>query len=274
MVKSLIKKTLLHYGFEIKKIATVSEEYPHKHVPVSVKEALALMQSEITEPKEDEALAKRIMCVEETAKAPSSREIFSSGNAFLACWQDSDLGLYDDWLTAANYYPMYYALFQKLTSYRSKTRLLEIGVRTGYLGAVFAKASKSEAFYMGVDPNEYVANGLQLASETFKILRSQLKTFDFVLIEGYSNDIDVQKSLIYSGAFDIIHIDGDHTITGKLIDLELARHLISDDGIVLVDDYDYHASVVSEPTKRALALGWFKKFAYLPTKRGLAVLQR
>lgn len=273
MIKPFIKKILMHYGFETRNIESAKEEDSLPKVSASVKEALALMQSEVPELKEDETLTKQIRCLEEAANAPSSREIFSVGNSFLPCWQNSDLELVDDWLTAANYYPMYYTLFQNFTSYRSKTRLLEIGVRTGYLGAVFAKASKSEAFYMGVDPNEYVANGLQLASETLKILRSQIKTFDFALIEGYSTDTNVQKSLSYSGLFDIIHIDGDHTVIGKLIDLELASHLISDEGIVIVDDYNHHKSVVAEPIKRAVALGWFSKFTYLPTKRGLAVLR-
>jgi len=33
-----------------------------------------------------------------------------------------------------------------------------------------------------------------------------------------------------------VHIDGDHTLTGKLRDLDLARHLVAPSGLVLVDD--------------------------------------
>jgi predicted O-methyltransferase YrrM len=59
---------------------------------------------------------------------------------------------------------------------------------------------------------------------------------------------------------------------GKLIDLELSRKLLADDGVVLVDDVDHHP-IIRDAIKRAIALGWFKEYLYVKTLRGLAILQ-
>ena len=110
------------------------------------------------------------------------------------------------------------------------------------------------------------------AGATFSLLRERLPAAEFVLFEGYSWDQDIQHSLAYSGPFDIIHIDGDHTLPGKLHDLELARGLLASDGLVLVDDYGHH-SIVADAIVRACRLGWYAEFAFLPTKRGLGLLR-
>jgi predicted O-methyltransferase YrrM len=202
----------------------------------------------------------------------SSREIFSFDGATLPCWVESDLYLEDDWLTSADNYPLYYTLFQRLTRADRKTRMLEIGVRTGYIGAVLARAARGPSLYLGVDPNLYVANGLQLAAETFAIIRDKLLHADALLLEGYSWDSSMQKTLSFNGPFDLIHIDGDHSLAGKLIDLHLARQVLAEGGIVMVDDYD-HIPIIPDAIKRAFHLGWYNEFAYVPTKRGLALLR-
>jgi predicted O-methyltransferase YrrM len=202
----------------------------------------------------------------------SSREIFSFDGVTLPCWLESDLYLEDDWLTSAANYPLYYALFQRLTRTDRKTRMLEIGVRTGYIGVVLARAARGPSLYLGVDPNLYVANGLQLAADTFAVVRDKLLHAEALLLEGYSWDSGVQKTLSFNGPFDIVHIDGDHSLVGKLIDLHLARQVLAEGGVVLVDDYD-HIPVISDAIRRAFRLGWFNEFAYVPTKRGLALLR-
>lgn len=241
------------------------------HLPPDVQEALALSATSLFEPAESPQLVHLVGREQPIDALPSPRGLFFIDGNPLPCWLETDLTFVDDWLTSPYYYPVYYSLFCKLTVPEQKSRLFEIGVRTGYLGVVFAKAARGPCFYLGVDPNLYVQNGLQLASDTFKILRS-LGNFDFSLIEGYSWESHVQKTLIYSGPFDIIHIDGDHTLPGKLIDLNLSRHLVSQSGIILVDDYDYHPTV-SDAIKRAMTLGWFREFLHVSSKRGLAVLR-
>jgi predicted O-methyltransferase YrrM len=238
--------------------------------PPAVQRALGL-DAALAAPAPSPALVERIRFQHDDL--PTSRELFSLDGAMLPCWLEGDLTLSDGWLSDADYYPLYYALFRTLAPAGRATRLLEFGVRTGYAGVAFARAAQGAARYLGVDPNLYVRDGLELAGATFQILRSTLADFDFVLLEGYSWDADIQRSLLYSGPFDIIHIDGDHTLPGKLFDLELARRLIAPDGVILIDDYDHH-TIVSDAVGRALALGWFNEFAYVPTKRGLAVLRR
>jgi predicted O-methyltransferase YrrM len=71
--------------------------------------------------------------------------------------------------------------------------------------------------------------------------------------------------------FDYIHIDGDHSLEGKLADLELSRSLLKPGGLVLVDDY-HHMPAVPEAIQRAWALAWYHRFALAPTDRGLAIL--
>jgi predicted O-methyltransferase YrrM len=240
-------------------------------LPEPARRALRLPAAAAARPTESRALAARLRLDDDVAGRPTSREIFFMDGAALPCWQETDLTLYDDWLSAADYYPVYHAVFRKLTAPERPARLLEIGVRTGYMGVAFARAAQGPSLYVGVDPNLYVRNGLELASATFRILRERLPGREFVLIEGFSWDRDVQQSLAFSGPFDIIHIDGDHTLPGKLIDLDLARRIVAPGGVILVDDYAHH-SIVADAIGRTWHLGWFEQFAYVPTKRGLAAL--
>jgi predicted O-methyltransferase YrrM len=243
---------------------------PPRPTPV-VEQALRLSPAMLHDPTPGPALTAELAW-QAPSDLPSSQELFRLGGEMLPCWQESDVGFVDDWLTNPTYYPYYDAFFRQVSKPDGSTRLLEIGVRTGYIAAVFARAARGRSMYVGVDPNVYLRNGLELASATLQRLRSELNTTEFMLIEGFSWDADVQKTLAYSGPFDLIHIDGDHTLLGKLIDLELARRLLAPGGLVLVDDYSYH-SPISDAVNRSLALGWYREIAVIPTLRGLAVLR-
>ncbi|HEU4326335.1 MAG TPA: class I SAM-dependent methyltransferase [Roseiflexaceae bacterium] len=238
-------------------------------LPAPVRRALALGSA--PPPTRDAALDQALQQGVATAEFCDSRAIFTLDGALLPCWQEADLELADGWLLSPRYYPLYYALFQSLSAPERRLRMLEIGVRTGYIAVAFARAARGPAFYLGLDPNLYLADGLRRAHDSLAALRARGGP-EFALVEGYSWDTATQHSLGYSGPFDLIHIDGDHTLPGKLVDLDLARGLLAPGGLVLVDDYDHHG-IVSDAVRRALALGWFGKFAYLPTLRGLAVLQ-
>jgi predicted O-methyltransferase YrrM len=202
------------------------------------------------------------------------RDLFYLDNKPLPCVLNSDYKDHDGWLTASNNYPQYFALYRALLASNDNPRMVEIGVRTGYQAVVFARAcqQKTSLFYMGVDPNLYVKDGLYLASETLKRLRDIYPSFNFTLIEGYSWEQVVQRCIHYSGPFHIVHIDGDHSLEGKLIDLELARNLLAHDGVVLVDDYDHHPQI-KDAIKISMKSGWYREFAYIPTLRGLAVIK-
>gem|GEM_PF-3499157 len=215
--------------------------------------------------------ASRLAPLLEAADRPAARDIFTFNGRLLPCWRESDLGLYDDWLTHPRNYPMYYALFRQLSAERPRLRLLEIGVRTGYLGTAFARAVSVPAYYVGLDPNLYMADGLEYAAATYRLLRDQLPTFNYALWEGYSWRRSAQVSLEHCGPYDVVHIDGDHSLAGKLVDLDLARRLLAPDGLVLVDDFKHHAPV-ADAIRRALRLGWYQRCDYIDTMRGLAVL--
>lgn len=238
----------------------------------AVRQALALPPAQMKSCPASTALAELLRGIEDAKDVPGVRDLFFLDGKPLPCWSEADTTLFDGWLCAENYYPVYFCLYRVLTRQSRVTRLLEIGVRTGYQGVVFAKACQGRAFYVGVDPDLYVRDGLQRAGDTFRILRERLQHFEFCLIRGYSWDRDVECSLSCSGPFDLVHIDGDHTLRGKLADLDLARHLLARDGIVLVDDYDHQASV-ADAIGRSLALGWYREFAYYATFRGLALLR-
>lgn len=203
----------------------------------------------------------------------TSKELFTSASGKpYPCWLEGDETLGDDWLLAADYYPYYYALYRNLGSKFSKLRMLEIGVRTGYSGVVLAKAVPDKSpYYVGVDPNLYIASGLELAAATFSLLQQEGNPLQYFLLEGYSGSTAIQNSLRYSGPFELIHVDGEHTYFGKLFDLWIARNLLAPGGFVLVDDYEHHG-FIADSVKVALELGWFRRFSFLPTKRGLAVL--
>jgi predicted O-methyltransferase YrrM len=94
----------------------------------------------------------------------------------------------------------------------------------------------------------------------------------FLCLRGYSNNLTIRRRVRSLAPFDLIHIDGDHTLRGKLIDLDFARTVLREDGLVLVDDFDHLPDVVQTAVTRCLRLGWYLQFARLPTTRGLALL--
>lgn len=224
--------------------------------------------------EESPALLRRFSFSAVTNGLPSHEDLFYIDNKPLPCVIESDYKLSDNWLRANNNYPFYFNVYSQLCSHIDHVRMFEIGVRTGYQAVVFARAckNKTSAFYMGIDPNLYVNDGLNLANKTLQLMRNVVPTFQFTLVEGYSWENNIQKSALYSSPFDIIHIDGDHSLQGKLIDLEFSKHLLARDGVVLVDDFDHHP-IIKDAVKKALSIGWFKDFLYIKTFRGLAVLQ-
>ena len=249
-----------------------------RHVPLSapalnreVLDAMEMDRGSIAGPGTSAALTALVEGGGEAAFPGNAMDLFLHDGKLLPCVLPGDSEQGCEWFHAASYYPLYYALYRRCLEFCDRPKFLEIGVRTGYQGVVLAKATRGNCTYVGVDPNLYVQNGLALAGRTFALLRQRMLGFDYVLIQGYSWDRDIGDTLAYSAPFDLIHIDGDHTLAGKLIDLELARHLIAPNGLVLVDDYDHH-ELVRDAVARACAAGWYTQFAYLATLRGLAVL--
>ncbi len=243
-------------------------------LPPAVEAALALPTGDMTAIGADPQLSALVLRAESAVPAYSSRDLFSVEGRPLPCWREEDVGLEDDWVTNPNYYPLYHRLFRETAALRSDQRLLEIGVRTGYVGVCFARAVEGSSYYLGVDPNLYLPDGLARAKATFAMLGAKDPRFRFRCLFGYSDNPTIQRRLREMPKFDLIHIDGDHTLRGKLVDLDLARQLTTPEGLVLVDDYLHIPDVIQEAVGRALRLGWYSRFALLRTTRGMAILQR
>jgi predicted O-methyltransferase YrrM len=234
--------------------------------------AMRMKESQIKPLRESGALRKLLGPAVSAKKTVSWKTLFHLQGKPLPCLMKEDFSESDPWLTTADYYPAYHSLFRSLSAGKKRIRFLEIGVRTGYVAAVLAQAVKCPAMYVGVDPNRYVSNGLELAGATLGRLRGRFSGFDGVLIEGYSWEDRIHHTLRDSGPFDWIHIDGHHVLDVKLHDIELARKVLAPGGLVLVDDLD-HMDCVSGAVKRAMSLKFFREYYRYPTFRGLAVLR-
>jgi predicted O-methyltransferase YrrM len=209
----------------------------------------------------------------EPIHAPESTRLFSQTNGqFFPCWLPGDKDLGEDWLVNPTYYPYYFKVFSGLSKEFSRPSLLEFGVRSGYSGLVFMKAVFGPKSYVGVDPNLYIPQGLEKSSQTFKLLQQEGHDLSFFLVEGFSSSSAVQKSLALSGPYSFIHIDGEHTYFGKLFDLWIARQLLAPGGYVLVDDLEHHG-MIRDSIQVACEMGWFTKFSFVPTLRGMGVLK-
>lgn len=203
----------------------------------------------------------------------TSEDLFSLNGTKLPCWRKEDIELEEEkWLTATNYYPLYFEVFKGLQPDKGqRVKFLEFGVRTGYMGAVFMKAIEGAKSYMGIDPNLYLKDGLERATATLELLTQDSTGTNYQFIKGYSTFQAYLGSMQEYGPFDFIHIDGEHTLKGKVIDLFVAKDLVKKGGYVLVDDFN-HVGIVAPAVKAALEKGWYSTFTYVPTLRGLAIL--
>jgi predicted O-methyltransferase YrrM len=268
---------MIHYAENLVRRVVGRRALPDLHkVPLTlaVEHALALPPLGAPGIVPDPALARLATSAVLRPVTIGSRELFSLDGKPLPGWREEDVGLEDDWVTTEQYYPLYHRFFQEITQHLSTPRLLEIGVRTGYVGMCFARGVNGPAAYVGVDPNLYLPDSLERAVSSFTLLATRIRGFRFNCLLGYSDNPAVQRKLRRLAPFDLIHIDGDHTLRGKLIDLDLSRFLLAPGGLVLVDDYTHIPAVIQESVSRALKLGWYSRFAVLETMRGMAILQR
>ena len=201
---------------------------------------------------------------------PDSRALFTVAGELAACWREEDLDPRDPWLLSRDYYPLYHSLLRELRPCPAP-RLLEIGVRTGYLAVVFARATAGAGHYVGVDPDVYLPDGLKRARRALRQVGREYPALTSEFIAGSSHDPRIRQRLQRMPRFDLIHIDGDHSLEGKIADLALARDLLAPGGLVLVDDFTHMASVPLA-LRHAFARGWYRRFATAPTMRGLALL--
>lgn len=215
--------------------------------------------------------AKKFHEYDDGVRYIDSVDLFRINGKFLPNIIESDIQ--NDWFRSPKYYPVYYDLYRNRHRLaKTIVRMLEIGVRTGYQGIVFGRATEGTGCYVGIDPNLYVKDGLHLAGLGFLELKKIYPQYCFFLYEGYSWESTIRNSLLCGEKFDLIHIDGDHTLRGKIYDLWLAKNLLAPMGSVLVDNYDHHP-IIKNAIKCAMNAGWFQTVKYIETFRGLAILE-
>jgi len=134
-------------------------------------------------------------------------------------------------------------------------KMLEIGVGIGCHIPVFAKVTADiQSIYIGIDIN---AQSLAIACEIAKICKLKLDGFDYALIEGNSNILQIQRTLTMSGPYDIIHIAGNPNKKIMLKDLEFSSKCLTDYGIVIVGNYDNNDTKFS--VDYAKRMKWFSE---------------
>jgi cephalosporin hydroxylase len=133
--------------------------------------------------------------------------------------KDRDRGMYKTDRT----YPTYYEIGRLLRP----SSLFEVGVRFGYSLASLCCGAELKTRVFGIDMESYEKDSNAYAGNALKSLGVEAKLFS-----GSSRGFDVVGRTGLS-TFDLIHIDGDHTMAGALQDLlyysQFSDRLLIDD---------------------------------------------
>lgn len=148
------------------------------------------------------------------------------GRALLGPIGESLGDRFEDWHWE-EYYPRYVA-WSKLVKPRA---ILEMGVRYGYTAlALLAPLAEARPLFVGIDNESYVPGSLAVASQLLAIHAPWAS----VRLLKQSTCQELQEA---PGEFDLIHVDGDHSYEGALLDLRLALDRLAPGGVIIVDDW-------------------------------------
>ena len=141
-------------------------------------------------------------------------------------------------------------------------RICEIGVRAGYSAFMFLRACP-DAFLLGIDNDSNTHGGVAgLVNHARELLHKENRDFALLLY-------DSQRLDRLPGAFDLVHVDGDHSYQGTFHDLRLGW---MSSPAVLVDDYglipDVRRAVDDFCTERAAHLELIDDKQVLLTRPG------
>lgn len=159
-------------------------------------------------------------------------------------------------------YKEYYSIKYMICKLCQPKKIIEIGVRCGYSAWAFLQACP-DAEYIGIDANNGTHGGQGGEGGVyFEWAQKILKPYNANFWE-----LDTQKRLqLPAGCLgaDLAHIDGDHTQSGCLHDLELTSKC----KYQLVDDYDYIKEITNAVFKYSVMSEPKKEFVYFPSLRG------
>lgn len=120
----------------------------------------------------------------------------------------------------------YYNYYYSYGRHFKPKNIYEIGVRAGYTAYHLLLGSKAQKF-RGIDLETYMVGSSAIALPLIKRVCQ-----DSAIQIGDSHKLSKLDEL-----YNMIHIDGDHSYPGKIQDLELALNNITEDGVIIVDDY-------------------------------------
>jgi hypothetical protein len=173
-----------------------------------------------------------------------------------------------DWCESNKNYVWYYALGHSFGHAKS---LAEIGVRFGYSLHSVMKGIRSvsghELRVFGFDNESYVQGSNAIAMKNLTRFKNAI--IDIRTVNSMQDGITVLNNI------DIFSIDGDHTYTGTMRDMEMALPMLSYDGILVVDDI---TGIPESPEIKRACRDFARnnKLAYflVPTYRGMYIMYR
>lgn len=183
----------------------------------------------------------------------------------IAQWEKDEIGR-DPYLIT-DLYPVY----RDIVADAKPKSILEIGCRYGYSLAVALDAYSGIERAVSVDVVDDPAAYEPGDNGAFRIAQRNINAMQpgrwpNTKIEFYEQNTQHIQSFPFSGPFDLVYVDGDHSVLGMLHDLFLSMPLLSPEGIIVVDDMDGWPELY-EPTKLfARAVGMTTR--YYPDKAG------
>lgn len=163
-----------------------------------------------------------------------------------------------DWYNS----PRYYQFYAGIAALVQPRRIMEIGVRLGYsLTAMFRGHGWIEGI-SGYDTEQYLKN-------------SNLRAFENLRAVGYNGALDLRLQDSHfaqfpEGAFDLVHVDGDHGFIGALDDIKRSWKALAPGGVMIVDDvnHDNPVRLAVEDALKNEALERLATGFYFDTFRG------
>jgi cephalosporin hydroxylase len=147
--------------------------------------------------------------------------------------------------------------------------IIEIGVRLGYSAHAFLSAVPTATYYgldvWGGDHGDH--GGTKIAGADY--VHSMLKThFSGATVVLHTCNTQAMSWPELPKA-DLFHVDGDHTTSGALNDMQKAFDLILPGSSMLVDDYDHLVEVKSAVDQfKTMFASRIRTWEYIKTYRG------
>jgi len=178
-------------------------------------------------------------------------------------------------------YASYYAIKYDLCKRKNPKVIAEIGVRCGYSAWSFLQACPNVR-YVGLDDNNGTHGGKGGEDGSFFKWAGQiLSKYNTTLIEADTQKIidlkdfkDKNEDSYSIVDVDFFHVDGDHTSEGVYHDLSLALEVLSENGMILVDDIAYLKTVREGVNEWLSNMGTMVMNEFISSLRGEMLIWR